>query len=1073
MYIVTIKNGTKSRKIHSAGHKLSSGSLVKGINTIDTFTFSILPSNHGFNVLHDFTTLVEIFNTNKNRYEFYGRVLCSTPAMSESGLITKDVTCESFFGFLCDSQQPYVKEKNWTVRGLLKHLLDVHNSQMEDYKHFQIGEVTVTDPNDNLYVGIQRKNTWDTMKETLLDKLGGELRFRVVDGVIYLDYLVQIGEHKTTEIALSRNMKAITKEQDPSAYVTRLIPLGAKISENSEERLDITSVNNGKNYIDDTQAISEYGLHVGYVEFDDVTNPTNLLNKGRAWLKDNNKVLIKYSITALDLSLLGLDMDDFEVHNFHPVKNKLLDIDDTARIIKKNINICEETKSTIEIGENFKTLSDIQREQYDSLKKINADVAEIKKDYVTNEVLISEITKTQSLITQNEEEILLRVSASYVKTTNFNTYKEETKTELGLKVGIDENDRIVSMLNASADIINLKSNRLTISSDNFTLAANGTIKATAGEIGGCSIFNGVLQIKNANIAEKLTADVIDVETIKITNANIAEKLTIGNLPDTIVETNDIKDFQSAAGVVSIIEGKVTADYIKALGISVENLDALAAKIGGFTITPTRFESSSLSVSGGVTLDKQLLLTYGGNPSIGVRSRIVGESTDTTENQVQILPTGIRMDLANITNIMWVNGTEDTSEQYVVYLDFETMTVKFRDINDSGGTTPDGGTSGDDTTNELDDYRSVYCRKTITYKARYGESDDVSLETGSITVTELNNNNIVSIGSITDDMVEITGVNEGRATLRINATTTDTDGNEYNVEYTLTIDVLYNGIEDDPEGDTNTTVKSESHIIKVGETCKVYPPISGKDTDTLTYEVISNNGVISIEDNNPEYLVIRGLVPGEAQIKTFTINYDDDWNEIKGESYVTITVTETDEGYDDAITTTEDYRLGLGYSKEIYPNITGMDTGTMAYEVISNDGIISIVNNDEYLTVKGLNTGTAKIKTSTTNLDSDGNEINGVSYVTIEVYVDEKFGLEVGDTVEVLADDFGYEDTPEIAGFTVLENDGVVEINGRTEYIDVKALKVGRAILSVTSRNVNREKWEFVTGTRIVCINVLG
>ena len=367
MFIVNVENGGVVTEIHGEKQKLKSGKVIKGINSIDSFSFTMLPSNAGFERINDFVTIVKVYNTNKLRYEFFGRVLYSDTTMSESGLITKDVTCESFFGFLCDSQQVYIAEQNWTVNGLLQHLIDVHNSQTEEYKHFTLGEVTVTDPNNNLYCGIQRENTWDAIKKKLLDVLGGEIRFRYVGGVLYLDYLTRIGETRGTAIAVSHNMKSIKQEKDPSAYITRLIPLGCKLKDangkDTEARLDISSVNDGKIYIDDEQAIAAYGINVGYKEWDDVTIASNLKTKGEKWLADNNKVQIKYSITALDLSLLGLDVDDFEACDSYPIKNALIGVDDVARLIKKSIDVCEEIKSTIEFGENFKTLSDIQLEQ--------------------------------------------------------------------------------------------------------------------------------------------------------------------------------------------------------------------------------------------------------------------------------------------------------------------------------------------------------------------------------------------------------------------------------------------------------------------------------------------------------------------------------------------------------------------------------------------------------------------------------------------------------------------------------------------------------------------------------------
>ncbi len=532
MYIVTIHNiGAEPIPIHNSKEKLTSGKVTKGINTIDSFQFSMLPSNAGFNEIYDYTTLVTVYNTNRNRYEFFGRALYSEDTMSDNGAIKKEVICESYLGFFCDSQQEYVPEQNWTVGGLLQHIVNTHNAQVESYKQFTIGEVTVTDPNDNVYCGIQRENTWETLKKKLLDVLGGEIRFRVEGDVIYLDYLVEIGEKSSTEIALSRNMKSIAREKDPSEIVTRLIPLGCKLkgTDNkgkeveTEYRLDISSVNNGKKYIDDETAIAIYGIRVATVEFDDVTVASTLLKKGEDWLIENNKLAVSYTITALDLSLIGLDADDFEVCNYYPVKNALLGIDDTIRVIKKNIDICEEIKSTLEFGDNFETLSA-------SMKRYSDELGLITANYVTNLRFENAIEKTSTLIEQTEENIRLEVRAQYtdlsetvseislgvasidmrvtemsggvnelsstvsvlsvqvgsidMRVTEMSGGVTVALAELELKVGRDENDHIISMINASADVITLNSNRLIINSSNFKLQKNGTVVANAITING-------------------------------------------------------------------------------------------------------------------------------------------------------------------------------------------------------------------------------------------------------------------------------------------------------------------------------------------------------------------------------------------------------------------------------------------------------------------------------------------------------------------------------------------------------------------------------------------------------------
>ena len=384
MYIVKIINGDTETLIHNETQKLKSGTIVKGINSIDSFSFTLLPDNPGFKFINDFKTFVTVYNTNKKRYDFYGRVLYSNSSMDSDGYITKEVTCESYFGFLCDSQQPYVELKNWTVMGLVQHIIDTHNEQVEEYKRFKLGTVEITDPNDNVYIGIQRENTWQTIQEKLINKFGCEIRFRVESDGLYIDFLNEIGVHRTTEIRMSKNMKSITKEVDPSTFVSRLIPLGAKLMEEvdgeeveTEERLDITSVNDGKNYIDVADGISVYGIHVGYAYWDDVTVASTLLKKARDYLAENSRVQVKYSITALDLSLLGLDIDDFDVHNYHPIVNPLLGIDDEGRITRKTINITDEIQSNFEIGDNFKTLNEIIQDRYNTLK---ATIENIKLD---------------------------------------------------------------------------------------------------------------------------------------------------------------------------------------------------------------------------------------------------------------------------------------------------------------------------------------------------------------------------------------------------------------------------------------------------------------------------------------------------------------------------------------------------------------------------------------------------------------------------------------------------------------------------------------------------------------------
>ncbi len=100
--------------------------------------------------------------------------------------------------------------------------------------------------------------------------------------------------------------------------------------------------------------------------------------------------------------------------------------------------------------------------------------------------------------------------------------------ELDLKVGRDENDQIVSMLNASADVINIKGNRLTIDSDKFKVAADGSIDCTGGKIGSFEIVTELNGFSLTNGSINMFGPVLEVARDQNTYSEMR--------PDAVVTT---------------------------------------------------------------------------------------------------------------------------------------------------------------------------------------------------------------------------------------------------------------------------------------------------------------------------------------------------------------------------------------------------------------------------------------------------------------------------------------------------------------------------------------------------------
>lgn len=398
MYKVVINNDGVETMIHSphvGGLKLPSGVIKKEINLIDSFNFNVYMDNPGYRKIKPLMTLVKVLNTKTGKYEFEGRVLGPSKQMDNSGVHSTSYECEGEMGYLHDSIQRHLEFRG-TPGELLSTIINYHNLQVEAYKHFQVGKVTVSNSTNNLYLYLSgEKDTFETIKEKLIDKLDGELQIRKIDGVRFLDLVERVGEDKNTEIRIAKNLMSMSCDIDPTQVVTRLTPLGTRIqsvnegdTDASEARLTIESVNNGLPYIDDKALIREFGIQGKSVTWDAVTIAENLLAKGRDWLVNQKTAHVQYKISALDLFLIGMDINSFEVGNSYPVKNPIMAIDEMLRVIGKSLDINNPQGASLTIGDKFKTLNQYQSD----LKKSAENIVDIRATVVQQRLQINSLS---------------------------------------------------------------------------------------------------------------------------------------------------------------------------------------------------------------------------------------------------------------------------------------------------------------------------------------------------------------------------------------------------------------------------------------------------------------------------------------------------------------------------------------------------------------------------------------------------------------------------------------------------------------------------------------------------------
>lgn len=396
MHTVTITNGTEKTTIHSDNlDRISGGKIVKAVNAVDSFTFTIYPDNAGYNKLKPLTTSVTVTDDSTGKDVFIGRVLKCPDSMDEQGLICKSVTCEGRLGWLYDSVQPYVEYKMVGIRTVLASFISKHNTQVGDDKHISVGQVTVTGENNYTY-SVNWVSTMDAISEQLVGKFGGEIQLRDQDGKVYIDYLEHIGHGTDTKIELAVNLKTISREIDETSVITRLYPLGAKQTD-SEKRLTIGSVNGGKDYIEDSALVAKYGVISGTQTWDDVTQASILKTKATAFLKSANKTKKQYKITAVDLSTIDMNFEQFELGCWYRVVNLLMGIDEDLRIIGITINLDSPEQSELTFGDKFETMTWFMTAKTKSMQTAIDD-----SEFRNRQVIDSKIENATKLITGAE-----------------------------------------------------------------------------------------------------------------------------------------------------------------------------------------------------------------------------------------------------------------------------------------------------------------------------------------------------------------------------------------------------------------------------------------------------------------------------------------------------------------------------------------------------------------------------------------------------------------------------------------------------------------------------------------------
>ena len=158
--------------------------------------------------------------------------------------------------------------------------------------------------------------------------------------------------------------------------------------ESPQPRYNISSVNGGKDFIEDADLIRQFGVIEGTQIFDDLQDPAQIKQMGEKWLANEKRHVTKnsFEVSALELP----EFDRFKVGDFYQFINP--QVSKTAQllqVVEKDIDFAHERNSSLKIADVAKSLTDYQIE--DS-KKVDARFRSIQKTLTQQSLTIANLS---------------------------------------------------------------------------------------------------------------------------------------------------------------------------------------------------------------------------------------------------------------------------------------------------------------------------------------------------------------------------------------------------------------------------------------------------------------------------------------------------------------------------------------------------------------------------------------------------------------------------------------------------------------------------------------------------------
>lgn len=583
------------------------------LNKTGSFELDITTENPGYEYVSPMKSVISVYDDGK--LIFRGRSTTEEKDFYNTGTLK----CEGELSYFVDTilrprSSAFIRQTN---RYIFSEVVKEHNNQVGADKQFQPGIIDV-DQEEISSISFNYEKPLDFINKNLIEKYKGYLRIRYADGKRYLDWVKQYGDLSGQEIRFGYNLLDLKKTLVSTDVCTMVVPVGGSDKKVTVQNAVVGGKTYGKDYIQNDEAVNYFGKIIKMQEFPDKKSPNELYAEGEKWLLENMKSSLTVELTALDLHMVDVNIDDFKLGDLVKVvsvPHSIVFKDDLPVIEKYSYDITDPSKNTITVGKTLKVFTERKDPViYDKVQEVTGrfegyvETTDGKIEEITNEIqefktlVIQDFTAVNGSIeqlTSKQADFETATAENFISTNaeisnlsgDFVSFKIGEFDSLKAKqadfeTATAEHFTAVQAQIDSLDVGNLDAKYATIENLN---AANATIKKLESETVKTSFLESnymktvdmkteFATITNLN---SLSARIGDLETnsidTKYLDTNYA-KIDLGNIADGVIKNAMIA--KGAIDTVQIADGSITSAKI---------VELAANKITSGTLSVERLE----------------------------------------------------------------------------------------------------------------------------------------------------------------------------------------------------------------------------------------------------------------------------------------------------------------------------------------------------------------------------------------------------------------------------------------------------------------------------------------------------